>query len=75
MQEFVVFFLVALAAGYLARQAWLSWCGKKSCCESGCGKTHKPSSTQLPDHLVKISVNGKTLPVRSPGDEQNSSLN
>jgi hypothetical protein len=70
MQETLVFLLVAAAIAYLARQVWLSLRGKKSCCESGCGKvsTHKKSD------LVQISLNGKTLPVQKNSDSK-SSLN
>jgi hypothetical protein len=40
----VVVMLVAVAAVYLARQAWRSWSGQKGC-KSGCGCGPKSSQT------------------------------
>jgi hypothetical protein len=43
----LVVVIVAGAAGYLSRQAWRTWSGKKSGCGGGCGcgKTGAPSTS------------------------------
>ncbi|HEX8236790.1 MAG TPA: FeoB-associated Cys-rich membrane protein [Abditibacteriaceae bacterium] len=69
-QELVVYLIVALAAGYLVRNLWLSAQNKKGCgCDSGgCSKLKssklqssklqsKASTQPVRDSLVQVTLN------------------
>jgi hypothetical protein len=64
-QELVVYFIVALAAGYLVRTLWLSAQNKKGCgCDAGgCSKLKssklksKASTQPARDSLVQVTLN------------------
>lgn len=65
LQNIIVFLIVAAAAVYLARSAWSSLAGKKSCgsCGTGGGCSKTTAKVQPPPNaLIQISLNGKSGP-------------
>jgi hypothetical protein len=63
MQDIVVYIIVALAAGYVIRLAWLSLAGKKGC--GGCGsdgcKT-KAGAAKATPQIIQIDLNSSFKP-------------
>lgn len=63
VQELIVYFIVAGAAGYLGRMLWSAATGKKSGCNScGTSCSSQEPSTPAPPQLIQIDVhhlNGK----------------
>ncbi len=82
-QEFVVYLVVALAAGYIVRTLWLSSTNKKGCgCDSGgCGKLKgqrkiSPGSQTAREGLVQVTLNfnGSTTNPATKSAAQNGAV-
>jgi FeoB-associated Cys-rich membrane protein len=66
-QLIVVSIIVLAAGGYLVRQSWRTWSGRKAGCGSGCGCGSK-AADQVNGSAVLIPSEQITLRRRNPGE-------
>lgn len=59
VQDFLVVLIVLAAVGYLLRQSWRTWSGRKAGCGGGCRCSDKPASTN--GHATLIPAEQITL--------------